>query len=382
MDGVCVTMILASRDYWINEIMANCTASSGEYLVSALTPDELESWFDFLAAAFAEKGTPREYFVRHVTTDPWFNISAIFVAKREGRICSTTRVFHRKIFMDGHVVSVAGIGEVSTAPSLRRTGLSSKILDVVTKYMVEKGYPLSLLHSSQSPIQGIYQRRDWFSVPIGYGSYDVNMSAVSQLVKNSRIECIRIDLKEREHLQAVMALYSNAAACLHGLIVRDDEQYWNRWIYDEYSHRRCVCYALNGEHNKEASPSRISAYLIACQTAGGGIEVLEYLYSKHQLSADITPKQAFVIVLHQTVTALKSGGCSDGVMSVTCPLAFVPQDWLQDPVYGRVNEISVDMGWMYRVMDGSQKRTLLMSLEDCSRDTSYKTHVFSKLDSF
>ena len=368
-----------SRDSTMEEL----GFSGFEFSVSALADDELESWFDFLAAVFAEKGTPREYFVRHVTNDPWFDVSAIFVAKHEGKICSTTRVFQRKLFMDGCIVPFGGIGEVSTAPDLRQKGLASKVLDVVTEYMIEKGYPLTLLHSSRPPIQAIYRRRGWVSVPIGYGLYHVNVPAVSRLVDELRYySCVKMNLKERDHCRALMDLYSKVAVGLNGLLVRDDEEYWTKWIFTEFTQSQCVCFALKeSEIDTKEGRFSISAYLIGRLTTEGGIEVLEYFCSQNHLSAHITPIQAFMIVLHETVSALKGDKCGDGAVAMMCPLPFVPQDWLDESSYVRFNKIALDTGCMYRVMDSSQKQ-LSTSLQVCIDDASYRTHVFSKLDSF
>jgi GNAT superfamily N-acetyltransferase len=346
--------------------------------VSVLTDDELETWFDFLATVFAEKGTPREYFVRHVTNDPWFDVSAILVAKHEGKICSTARVFQRKLFLDGCIVPFGGIGEVSTDPDLRQKGLASKVLDFITEYVIEKRYPLTLLHSSRPLIQGIYQRRGWFSVPIGYGVYNVNVSQLVTELKSCL--CVKMNLREIDHCRALMDLYGKVAVGINGLLVRDNEEYWTKWIFHECIKRQCVCFALEDTNAKEGNGFVVSAYLIGQLTTEGGIEVLEYFCSQMHFYRHVTPVQAFMVVLHETILALKGDQCSDDVVTLTCPLPFLPQDWLNESCV-RFNRIDVDTGCMYRVMDGRQEQ-VSTSLQTCIDDASYKTHAFSKLDSF
>eukprot|EP00041_Stephanoeca_diplocostata_P015374 m.292990 g.292990 ORF g.292990 m.292990 type:complete len:113 (+) comp20013_c0_seq2:273-611(+) len=52
------------------------------FVFRALRKHEEKSWLDLLGLAFADKGTPREFFRKNMLCDPWFDISGIRVCQR------------------------------------------------------------------------------------------------------------------------------------------------------------------------------------------------------------------------------------------------------------------------------------------------------------
>ena len=67
--------------------------------------------------------------------DPWPDLTAIFVAvdnsdEGKGKIVSTVKVYQRELFLNGRIVRVGGIGEVSTSAQYQKRGLASRLLEV------------------------------------------------------------------------------------------------------------------------------------------------------------------------------------------------------------------------------------------------------------
>jgi len=127
-----------------------------------LREDELSQWYDFVDSVFLR--TPREYFVRHWEKDPFKDLSGIFVCVSHKQIVSSVRVYHRKIFISGHIFQMGGIGEVSTSKDYRRRGLATKLLKMAISYMEEKHMPVSALGGDEK----IYSELGWnfFSLEI------------------------------------------------------------------------------------------------------------------------------------------------------------------------------------------------------------------------
>lgn len=110
-----------------------------------LCPEEFEDWVALCGSIF-EVGP--DYFRRHYENDPHRFLASIFVCRDEGTLVSSVRVFHRQVWLDGHPVSMAGIGEVCTLPAYRGVGISRKLLDLAMDYMRREGFVLSLLSTT------------------------------------------------------------------------------------------------------------------------------------------------------------------------------------------------------------------------------------------
>lgn len=125
------------------------TSEQPKIVIRSLQKSELENWYDHLAATFSAKGTPREYFIRHVENDPYFDIQGIQVVTENGKIASSCRVFLRKIYIHNKQVVVGGLGEVSTQPQCQGKGYAKLCLQRGIAYMQFMGISLSSLHSSK-----------------------------------------------------------------------------------------------------------------------------------------------------------------------------------------------------------------------------------------
>eukprot|EP00948_MAST-09A_sp_MAST-9A-sp1_P002237 g2237.t1 len=171
---------------------------STDFEIQELQSDDLqaqEEWLDMLAASFAVKGTPRQYFAEHLQNDP--NRHGIFVATikkaPKRKIVSSTRVFSRKLLLhhslgdDGDAkskegsqqsqegsqqshctitpINVFGIGEVATLSKYRGLGLASKCLTASLAYIESKCskdsnalMKLAILHCAPKYVS-FYQKR-------------------------------------------------------------------------------------------------------------------------------------------------------------------------------------------------------------------------------
>lgn len=137
-----------------------------EYWVGRLTEERLEEWFDHLASVFTS--TPREYFANHFRFDPWTDLGGIQIAVHlpSNKIASTVRVFLRSMYLEGKMVRVGGIGEVSTKVEHQKKGLAKALLNEARKYMQENGIEWSTLHTSSAA--PVYASLGWKSIPRHY----------------------------------------------------------------------------------------------------------------------------------------------------------------------------------------------------------------------
>ncbi len=81
--------------------------------ITSLEEAELELWFSHTAECFAWKGTPKTHFENHFYLDPFRSVEDILVAKVGSKIVSSVRIFVREMYVDGRIVKIGGIGEVT-----------------------------------------------------------------------------------------------------------------------------------------------------------------------------------------------------------------------------------------------------------------------------
>lgn len=229
--------------------------------IRSLRQDELPQWFEHVSAVFTK--TPRSYFERHWYADPWRDLQGIRVAVDGDRIAGTVRVFRRRVHLGGQVVSMGGIGEVSTRPEYRGQGISFRLLEDALRIMESWGLAVSMLFASR---HGHYGRHGWTLVRNPLRSVLVDPSSVvdpSTAVDRSapasapapaapvgEIQCRPLDLGNQGDLAQVMDLYTRyVGATLDGPVVRDDPEYWRDWVsvewgrgFGAFAGRRLVSY--------------------------------------------------------------------------------------------------------------------------------------------
>lgn len=185
-----------------------------------LKPEEFEAWTQHCAGVFGESA---EYFARHFQNDPKADLAGIFVAVDEGQIVSTVRVFTRAMYLKGRRVELGGIGEVSTKSEYRGRGLSARLLQMAVAYMEEKDMPVSMLFTGSNHH---YARQRWFTVNQRF--YRVSLTEASDLEETMRLRPL-----EETDWPAVRGIHDLFSSGLDGVLVRDDPDYWAKWVRRE-----------------------------------------------------------------------------------------------------------------------------------------------------
>lgn len=196
------------------------------YEFRSLLWDELDKWFDHCAGVFSSSegrsyDEMRRYFMNHWYNDSARKLDGIFVAVANGQIVSTVRVFHRYIYLNGRIVAMGGIGEVSTKPEHRRQGLSGRLLEMAIEYMTSCGMVISSLGTG---VPQHYARYGWEPVARFVSQAEVGAKHDSAI----RL----LDWDDPKELHQVISCYDNYAVQFNGTLVRD-EGYWQKWIRTE-----------------------------------------------------------------------------------------------------------------------------------------------------
>lgn len=183
-----------------------------------LKESELEAWFDHCATVFT--GASRQYFKNHWINDPWRDLDTIFIALDNNRIVSTIRVFKRKIYLCGEVITMGGIGEVSTLKEYRKQGLSSKLLFMALEYMKNSSIKISMLFGTEP----LYLKNGYKLIK--------SFSTKHQLNKYKGIYNIE-EFCSNDHLEYIKNVYHEFNSKRNGSIIRDDDFYWSHWFTTE-----------------------------------------------------------------------------------------------------------------------------------------------------
>jgi predicted acetyltransferase len=111
-----------------------------KYEVDNLKEEQLEEWLDHVTTVFTT--TSRKYFKDHMQCDPdrdnkgmnfvSTNNIAIWIAfdPKTKKIVSTVKIFKRNLIWQQKIISMGGIGEVSTQIEHRGQGLAKILLKV------------------------------------------------------------------------------------------------------------------------------------------------------------------------------------------------------------------------------------------------------------
>eukprot|EP01113_Clastostelium_recurvatum_P022033 TRINITY_DN2621_c1_g1_i3.p1 TRINITY_DN2621_c1_g1~~TRINITY_DN2621_c1_g1_i3.p1 ORF type:complete len:216 (+),score=32.35 TRINITY_DN2621_c1_g1_i3:30-677(+) len=190
----------------------------------SLLPDETDAWLDHLDSVFVS--TPRSYFERHTSLDPPLP-GSIKVACPAGSndIASTLRIYHRKIYINGGVVNIGGLGEVSTKEASRGQGLAASLIKLALTYMMEHDLSVSLLSTSKAA--PLYARHGWRNVTRYIFKQEI--CAVPDLAGGY---ISALDFNDQPMLQQVADIHHPYCRRFSGPIVRDIH-YWSSWVAAE-----------------------------------------------------------------------------------------------------------------------------------------------------
>lgn len=279
------------------------------YEFRSLQEHELPAWFDHVSSVFS---VSREYFMNHWFQDPWANLEGIRVAVHDGCIASTVRVFDRQVYIGGASVSMAGIGEVSTAPEHRQQGLSGHLLTDAIALMQERRAALSVLFTSKF---GHYQRYGWEIVPMQRRRY-----LLPQEIPGAAAVTV-CPVNYPHDVYAMIGIYERSSAQLAGPLVRSAAYWWN-WL------RRHLEKALLAE--RDGVPVAYLSARVQAET----LHVTEYAVMPGE-------RRALLALLDQAI----SSADHDSVKYLEVPAAFSLK------LRGRLEELATEVEpWTKNIM--------------------------------
>lgn len=139
-----------------------------EVTFRAIRPDEMETCLDVWDAAFEE--TPREYFRKYFTGDPWFHPEYTRCAFEGTRMVSAVQIVRREVRVGQVTLTLGGIANVGTVPAYRSKGYSTQLLRDAITVMENEGFDLSMLFTG---IHGFYARLGWENLPVQVMSAEI-----------------------------------------------------------------------------------------------------------------------------------------------------------------------------------------------------------------
>ncbi|KAL9643046.1 hypothetical protein ABK040_003847 [Willaertia magna] len=240
--------------------------------------EKLSEWFDFLYEVFKEKGTSKQYFINHHENDP--NPNSIFIAgidinnddkidnqhNSEINIIGTVKVFHRNIFVNNKekniitIVMCGGIGEVSTKKEFRGKGIASNLLKKSIQYMKENNFKLSALHASKL-YSNFYSNLGWKTILAYHSCFTLQFlkNNLENNLENNNLKQLKeenfkdLDFENENKIKEMMDLYDLFCKQFNGTIVRDNINYWKKWIKLEFTTHDCQSIGLYEilENNKQ-----------------------------------------------------------------------------------------------------------------------------------
>lgn len=128
--------------------------------VVPLTLDRRDEALDVADRAFSD--TPRNYFERHQSADPAWDVAQSLVVEDAGAIVAQLWIADRTMNYGRSSVRFGGIADVAVDPAHRGRGHAGRLLDAAIERMRADGQPLSLL-STGTP--AVYASRGWHPVP-------------------------------------------------------------------------------------------------------------------------------------------------------------------------------------------------------------------------
>jgi predicted acetyltransferase len=161
--------------------------------------------------------TPRDYFERHQSADPEWDVAQSLVVEDGGTIVGQLWIANRAMHYGVARVPFGGIADVAVDPAHRNRGHAGRLLDAAVERMRNDGQPLSLL-STRSP--AVYASRGW---------HPISTALVEGTFPSGDIEWAGgyvVRPYQSGDLPAVSAIYNDIAADRVGPLERG-EAYWS-----------------------------------------------------------------------------------------------------------------------------------------------------------
>jgi len=186
--------------------------------VHPLTSNRRDDALDVADRAF--DGTPRDYFERHQSADPNWDVSQSLVVEDGDDIVGHLWIADRTMRYGLARVRFGGIADVAVDPAHRGRGHAGRLLDAAVERMQANGQPLSLLSTGRPEI---YAGRGWHAIPTarleaGFPSGDIEWAG-GYVVRPF----------QPDDLPHVSGIYNDIAADRIGPLDRS-EAYWRALI--------------------------------------------------------------------------------------------------------------------------------------------------------
>lgn len=175
------------------------------------TPGELQKLYSFYPKVF--KKTPLDFFVRRIENDPYLQLGDIRIAEEDGGITSSVAVIRRTMYWGGEKVPFGGIGNVSSLPEKRGTGIASAVMNDALEHIKKIDLNVAILFTGINPF---YERFRFVTVP-------------AHIMRFNMLKKYESDYTVRNFshadLEKVSDIYKEFNADLFGPVVRDTS-YW------------------------------------------------------------------------------------------------------------------------------------------------------------
>jgi predicted N-acetyltransferase YhbS len=175
------------------------------------TSGELQKLYSFYPKVF--KKTPLDFFIRRIENDPYLQLGDIRIAEEDGGIASSVTVVRRTMYWGGESVPFGGIGNVSSLPEKRGTGMASAVMNDALDHIKKIGLNVSILFTGINPF---YEKFRFVIVPARI----MRFKMLKKYESNYTIRNFSY-----ADLEKVSAIYKEFNADLFGPVVRDTA-YW------------------------------------------------------------------------------------------------------------------------------------------------------------
>lgn len=289
----------------------------------------------------------------------------IFVAVEDDELVGSVRNFTRKIYCCSHEVRTCGIGEVATHENFRRKGIASLLLEKSISYMLDNQFALSILHTGNA--SKLYEGLGWKPVTRQFFTRRIPSDLYTPRDSTLEISTCGSEIFEENSLDRLMSVYSKSSIKYDGPIVRDNKEYWKKWIDNETG---------KVSWNEELrTPRKFSVYLggtlagfVVLQFGNESVRIREWSFFSDQLSDEF---DIVDLVLSQIC---KYYGARELIFTFPAPIS----------VFKQHDIVSYDNTTMYKMISSElvPKNFANMLESDCTEEIRSQRHVFWDTDRF
>lgn len=189
--------------------------------------EEIEDWFDHCAMVFGNDESRlcwRNKFVDWWYNDPYSIPDNTFLAVEDGKILSSVTVFIREIYLEGKIISCGGIGYVATKPEARGKGLAGQLIKNAVTFMENKKIKISLLATE---LPEYYKKFGWHQLATHYKRLQY-VNSGNHCTNKHFANIRKVDFES--DAAGISKIYEVYSGSLNGVIVRNNINYWVKWI--------------------------------------------------------------------------------------------------------------------------------------------------------